>query len=596
MRPEGCNGDASPALSVGRSFSGRRWLFRQTDDEAARALTQHADISPALAALLSARNVKPDEVADYLNPTLRRLLPEPFLLSGMEKAVARAAQAIDAGERIGVFGDYDVDGSCAAALLHDFLAAVGRPPQLYIPDRLREGYGPNSAALLHLKQQGASLVFTVDCGATARDALQSASEAGLDIVVLDHHAAECTVPAFVQVNPNQPDDSSGLGFLCATGVTFLFAVALNRELRRSGWYERQGITEPDLRKSLDLVGLATVCDVMPLTGINRAFVRAAEMRLTRLERPGLRALANVARAEPPFSLYHCGFVLGPRINAGGRVGNSRLGTELLIARSHEEARPIAEALDRHNRERQAIESLIVREAMAAAALQDNAPFLLLSGSGWHAGVVGIVAGRLKDRFRKPAFVVGFEGEFGRGSARSIPEIDVGALVRAARDAGLLAAGGGHAMAAGFALEAAKLDAFQAWLGGQVVQPADHSAIGNHLWLDGLVAPSGATPSLADEIDRAGPYGAGNAEPVFAASDVRLAWADVVGRGHVRLRLLGADGAVLSGIAFRAAETALGTALLKARGERIHAAGSLRARQWNGKTEVQLEIADAAQVA
>jgi single-stranded-DNA-specific exonuclease len=273
-----------------------------------------------------------------------------------------------------------------------------------------------------------------------------------------------------------------------------------------------------------------------------------------------------------------------------------LGTELLLARSDEEARPIAEALDRHNRERQAIESLIVREAVAAAALQDNAPFLLLSGEGWHPGVVGIVAGRLKDRFRKPALVVGFEGEFGRGSARSVPEVDIGALVRAARAEGLLEAGGGHAMAAGFSLAAARFDAFQAWLAVQFAQPADHIAMGNDLWLDGLVAPSGATPGLADEIDRAGPYGAGNAEPVFATSDVRLAYADVVGRGHVRLRLLGADGVVLSGIAFRAAETELGIALLKARGERIHAAGFLRARQWNGKTEVQLEVADAAAAA
>jgi len=585
-----------PALSVTHSFSGRRWLFREADADAARTLALAADVSPALAALLCARNVKPGEVADYLNPTLRRLLPEPFLLSGMEKAVAPTVKAIEAGEGIAIFGDYDVDGSCAAALLHDFLAAIGRPPLLYIPDRMREGYGPNAPALLQLRQQDARVVFTVDCGATAHDALQTAGEAGLDIIVLDHHAAESAVPAFVQVNPNQPDDSSGLGYLCATAVTFLFAVALNRALRRSGWYARHGLAEPDLRKSLDLVGLATVCDVMPLSGINRAFVRAAEMRLSRLERPGLRALAAVARAEPPFSIYHCGFVLGPRINAGGRVGSSRLGVELLIARSEEEARPLADALDRHNRERQAIESLIVREAVASAAGQDNAPFLLLSGNGWHAGVVGIVAGRLKDRFRKPAFVVGIEGELGRGSARSMPGVDVGALVRAARDEGLLPTGGGHAMAAGFSIAAAQLDAFQTWLASQFAQTGDHSAMGNDLWLDGLVAPSGATPGLAGEIDRAGPYGAGNAEPVFAASDVRLAYADVVGHGHVRLRLLGADGAALSGIAFRAAETALGTALLKSRGERIHAAGFLRARQWNGKTEVQLEIADAAAVA
>lgn len=584
-----------PALSVDRSFSGRRWLFRETDSDAARALSQEADVSPALAALLWARNVKPGELADYLNPTLRRLLPEPFVLKDMERAVARTVQAIEAGERIAVFGDYDVDGSCATALLYDFLSEIGRPPLIYIPDRMREGYGPNTDALLRLKNDGAGLIITVDCGATAHDALQSARDAGLDVIVLDHHAAESQVPAYGQVNPNHPDDSSGLGYLCATGVAFLFAVALNRALRALGWYSGRGVAEPDLRKALDLVCLATVCDVVPLTGINRAFVRAGEVRLSRLERPGVRALANVARAEPPFSLYHCGFVLGPRINAGGRVGRASLGAELLKARTEEEARPLAEALDRHNRERRAIESLIVREALEAAARQDNLPFLLLGGSGWHPGVVGIVAGRLKDRFHKPAFVVGFEGEAGRGSARSVAGIDVGALVRAARDEGLVSAGGGHAMAAGFSLEAQRLNAFQDWLtvrfaGGEL------PPVNRDLWLDALVAPSGATPLLAGEIERAGPYGAGNAEPVLAASDVRLAWADVVGREHVRLRLQGSDGTVLSAIAFRSAETELGAGLLSARGERIHAAGFLRTRKWNGRTEVQLEVADAAPAA
>ncbi|HEX3432260.1 MAG TPA: single-stranded-DNA-specific exonuclease RecJ [Rhizomicrobium sp.] len=585
-----------PALSVTRSFSGRRWLFRETDKDAARLLAQEAEISPALAGLLHARNVKPHEVADYLNPTLRRLLPEPFLLKDMENAVARTVAAIEAGETIAVLGDYDVDGSCAAALLHDFLAEIARPPLLYIPDRMREGYGPNAAALLQLKEKGAALVVTVDCGATAHAVFESAIETGLDIIVLDHHAAEHPAPVFAQVNPNQPGDHSGLHHLCATAVTFLFSVALNRALRGRGWYGRRGVAEPDLRALLDLVGLATVCDVVPLVGINRAFVRAGETRLSRLERPGIRALAQVAKAEPPFSLYHCGFVLGPRINAGGRVGGSRLGVELLIARSEQEAHPLAEALDRHNRERQAIESLIVREALDGAARQDNAPFLLLSGSGWHPGVVGIVAGRLKDRFHKPAFVVGFEGQIGRGSARSVPGIDVGLLVRAAREEGLISAGGGHAMAAGFALEADKLDGFHDWLTARFAGAINEAPIGKDLWLDGLLAPSGATPALAGEIDRAGPYGAGNAEPVFATSDVRLAYADVVGRGHVRLKLLGGDGAALSGIAFRAAETELGTSLLRARGERIHAAGFLRARQWNGKSEVQLEIADAAPAA
>lgn len=587
---------ARAALNVSRSFSGRRWLLRDCDPDAARAMERAADISSALAQLLLARNVATNEIADYLNPTLKRFLPEPFVLKDMETAVARTARSIVAGETIAIFGDYDVDGSCSAALLYEFLAHLGRTPLLYVPDRQREGYGPNPAALLRLQEAGARLVITVDCGAGAHAALQAAHDAGLDVVVLDHHAVESGVRAHAHVNPNQPGDTSGLGHLCAAGVTFLFAVALNRALRHAGWYGQNGIAEPDLRASLDLVGLATVCDVVPLAGINRVFVRAAEARLSRLERPGIKALAAIARAEPPFSLYHCGFVFGPRINAGGRVGRCSLGAELLTARTDDEAARVAQLLDRHNRERQAIEALIIQELVELATLQHNSPFILVTGDGWHPGVVGIVAGRLKDRFRKPAFVVGFEGKNGRGSARSVAGIDIGRIVRAACDEGLLDSGGGHAMAAGFALVGERLDELRDWLAKQFAGLGATCKSTTDLWLDELVSPSGATPELAAEIGRAGPFGAGNAEPIFVASDVRLAFADVVGQGHVRIRLQGGDDRVLAGIAFRAADTPLGHALLRARGERIHAAGFLRANRWNGRTEAQLQLEDAAAAA
>jgi single-stranded-DNA-specific exonuclease len=540
--------------------------------------------------------VKPADVADYLNPTLRRLLPEPYLLADMQRAVARTARAVGAGETIAVFGDYDVDGSCSAALLHDFFMALGHSPIVYIPDRLTEGYGPNTRALLGLREKGAQLLITVDCGAAADAALAAARDAGLDTIVIDHHAADGVTSAGIHVNPNRSDDTSGLGHLCAAGVAFLFAVALNRELRQSGWFARQGIAEPDLRNSLDLVGLATVCDVAPLVGVNRAFVRAAELRLSRLERSGIRALAAVARAEPPFSLYHCGYVLGPRINAGGRVGRCSLGVELLTAVSEAAAQPLAQQLDLHNRERQAIEAVILAEAIADAERQDNAPFVFACGDSWHQGVVGIVAGRLKERFHKPAFVIGFEGETGRGSARSIPGIDVGAMIRAAREAGIVRGGGGHPMAAGFELAKSGTDTFREWLRAHLAGANDEADTARSLWLDGIVSPSGATAELVGEIERAGPYGAGNGEPVLAACDVRLAFADVVGQGHVRLKLQGGDGKALSAIAFRAADTALGRGLLGARGARIHAAGALRANRWNGRTEIQLQLEDAAAVA
>ncbi len=588
-------------LNVGRSFSGRRWLLRETDAEAAGSFARDANVCHALANLLLARNIQADEAADYLNPTLRRLLPEPFALKDMERAVARAARAVIQGETIAIFGDYDVDGSCSTALLYNFLSELGRTPLFYVPDRLREGYGPNAAALLALRARGASLVVTVDCGATADLPLSVAREAGLDTIVLDHHAidafearASSCVPSGIHVNPNQTEDNSGLGYLCATGVTFLFVVALNRELRRSGWYAASGIVEPDLRRSLDLVGLATVCDVVPLVGVNRAFVRAAEARLSKLERPGIRALAAVARVEPPFSLYHCGFVFGPRINAGGRVGRSSLGAELLTARSDREAGPLAELLEIHNRERQAIEYVIVQEAMDQVMRHEGeSPFVMVSGEGWHPGVVGIVAGRLKDRFRKPVFAIGLDGENARGSARSVVGIDIGAAIRAARTACIVTAGGGHAMAAGFSLHAGRIESLRDWLENRfaAVGVVDDSA--GELCIDALISPTGATPELVGEIDRAGPFGAGNSEPLLAACDVRLAFADVVGQGHVRLRLQGADDNTLSAIAFRAADTPMGQALLRARGERIHAAGVLRANRWNGRTEAQLQIEDAA---
>jgi single-stranded-DNA-specific exonuclease len=579
------------AFGVSRSFSGRRWRVADGDEDEIRAMAAEHGIPQVLARILAARGISAKDAADYLNPTLKRLLPEPLALKDMDKAVARVRAAVERGERIAVFGDYDVDGSCSAALLYDFLSAVAAPPRVYIPDRMTEGYGPNAPALLRLKDEGAGLVITVDCGAGAYDALSAARQAGLDVIVLDHHAIEREPPALAHVNPNQPGDESGLGHVCAAGIVFLFLVALNRALREAGRYA--GKTEPDLRDALDLVGLATVCDVVPLVGVNRAFVQAGLARLAKLERPGLAALAAVAGVAPPFTPYHLGFVLGPRINAGGRVGRCSLGVDLLTAKDAASAQEFAAALDIHNRERQAIEKLILDEAVVQATSQDNSPFLFLAGESWHPGVVGIVAGRLKERFAKPAFVAGFEGGLGRGSARSVAGVDIGAVIRAARDAGTLEAGGGHAMAAGFSLRPEQSDPFRAFLAAEFAKHPDVSALAAHLVVDAVVSPAGASASLAGEIARAGPFGAGNQEPILALPDVRVVFADTVGKDHVRLRLAGSDGARLDAISFRSAETDLGRALLGARGTRIHAAGRLRAEEWNGRARVQLHLDDAA---
>lgn len=582
-------------MQIAKSFSGRSWQLAPCDEAVARSIQLDLAIPAVLARLLASRGVTVEEARDYLLPTLKKLLPEPLSLNQMSEAVARVAAAVKAGEKIAVFGDYDVDGSCSSALMHGFLSAVGAPPRIYVPDRMTEGYGPNAAALLKLKDEGITLVVTVDCGAGAFDALAAARGAGLDVVVLDHHAADHAVPAVAQVNPNVGGDASGLTYVCAAGITFLFLVALNRSLRDSGFYA--GHVEPNLLDAIDLVGLATVCDVVPLLGVNRAFVRTGLAKLDKLERPGFAALARIAGAQPPFTPYHLGFVFGPRINAGGRVGRSGLGADLLTASDPAAANEFALALDVHNRERQALEKLILEEAIAEAAPQADHPFVLVAGEGWHPGVVGIVAGRLKDRFNKPAFVAGFEGGpgsnyLGRGSARSVPGADIGAMVRAAREAGIIETGGGHAMAAGFGLTHAQIEPFRAFLTEAFAKlgPGEDTP----LLLDAVVSTGGANMGLVRDLAAAGPFGAGNPEPLLAIADATLIYADIVGQGHVRLRLAGEGGDRLEAIAFRTADLPLGKALLGARGQRIHLAGRLKTDSWNGKERVQLHVDDAAE--
>ena len=581
------------AFGVARSFSGRRWQLAAGDEAVARDLIRNGGLSEVLAHLLAARGVDAAAAPDFLNPTLKKLMPDPLVLAEMDKAVARVVLALEQGQRIAVFGDYDVDGSVSAALLAEFLARLGAAPRLYIPDRMREGYGPSAPAFTALKSEGADLVVTVDCGASGGAAFEAARVLGLNVVVLDHHRVEARPDCLAHVNPNQPGDTSGLGYLCAAGVTFLFLVALNRALRESGFYEARGRTEPDLREYLDMVGLATVCDVVPLLGVNRAFVRQGLGQLSKLSRPGLAALAAIARAAPPFTAYHLGFVFGPRINAGGRVGRSSLGADLLLARENAVAEEFALQLDLHNRERREIEKSILEEAVALASVQENAPFLLVDGEGWHPGVVGIVAGRLKERFSRPAFVAGFEGGMGRGSARGIAGLDIGRMVRAAREAGLIESGGGHAMAAGFSLMASQIGAFREFLHTQFAGADSALAAAGELNIDAVSSPGAATPALVREIALAGPFGAGNPEPLLGFADMKVAFADVVGGEHVKLRLAGGDGARLDAIAFRVVGTALGEGLLASRGRRIHAAGKLRSDDWGGAMRAQLQIEDAA---
>lgn len=562
----------------------------------AEAIAQRHALDPFLARVLAARGVGPDDVGEYLGPTLRASLPDPSTLADMDRAAARLADAVEAGESIAVFGDYDVDGATSSALLDRYLGALGVRPRIYIPDRLREGYGPNAPALRVLAEEGARLVITVDCGTMAHDALAEGAQAGLDILVMDHHKAAPDLPAVhAVVNPNRLDCPSGLGQLSAVGVVFMLAVATNRELRRRGFFTPVR-PEPNLTRWLDLVALGTVCDVVPLVGVNRAFVAQGLRVMGQGGNPGLMALARVARMEGAPSPYHAGFLLGPRVNAGGRVGASGLGARLLATDDPEEAARIAARLDALNDERRAIEAEVLEDALSRLARDglETAPVVVVAGQGWHPGVIGIVAARVKERTGRPAIVIALDEQgVGKGSGRSIAGVDLGAAVVRALEAGLLLNGGGHAMAAGLTVAPGGVPALAEFLCRDLETAVARAAAADALTLDGAIACSGATAALVDSIARAGPYGPGNPEPRLAVSDATLRFADVVGNGHVRMTLAGSSGRQLKAVAFRAADTPMGACLLSQPAGKLHVAGRLRRDTWRGGEAVELHVEDAA---
>lgn len=582
------------ALGVERSLSGRRWLLRETADRTALGIAQRLDVPEVVGRLLASRGVDLESAAHFLEPTLRALLPDPSVLMDMDAAAARLADAVRRGETVGVFGDYDVDGACSAALITLLLRGLGCVVRTHVPDRQKEGYGPNGPALLGLVAAGARLIVCVDCGTAAAEAL--AHVAGqADVVVLDHHVADgAPPPVLATVNPNRPDCGSGLRGLCAAGVAFLAAVATVRVLRRSGWFA--GRAEPDLLALLDLVALATVCDVMPLTGLNRALVVQGLRVMGRRSRPGLAALMTAAAAHEAPTAMTCGFALGPRINAAGRISNSGLGLRLLLTDDPEEARALAERLDATNRARREVEADMLAAALAQAAALDEAGHaaLLVHGTGWHPGVVGIVAGRIKERHNRPALVGALVDGVIKGSGRSVAGVDLGRAVIAARSHGLLLSGGGHAMAAGFSVAPDRVAALQAFLderlAGALALPR-----ASDLAVEGTIAVQGATVGLAQQIDRLAPYGPGNEEPIFVVPRARVVRADRIGKEGATVRAWlesEGGGARLKALLFRAAEGPVGAALLERSGA-LHLAGHLRAEAWNGTVSAGFVVTDAA---
>ena len=588
---------ASQALShvfgVAASLTGRAWHWRGGNMQLGAQQQLGDDV---VRQLLLSRGVAPDDIERHRVPTLRNFLPDPSRFRDMDVAADRLAQAVIAGEKITIYGDYDVDGATSSALLIRLLRDLGIEAGYYIPDRLLEGYGPSGEALVKLGQSGSSLIVTVDCGAMAHEALAMAHDAGVDVIVVDHHKCAAELPRTVAlVNPNrldEEDDAAAHGHLAAVGVAFLLAIALVRTLRERGYFADR--REPDLLALLDVVALGTVADVAALHGLNRAFVAQGLKVMARRDNIGMAALIDASRLKRSPACSDLGFALGPRINAGGRVGESTLGVRLLTTRDPEEAREIAAQLSTLNEERRAIEAEVQEAAEAQLASQHNRAVHLVAGEGWHPGVIGIVAGRIKEKTGKPSLVIALDGDTGKGSGRSIAGVDLGAAIIRARDEGLLVAGGGHAMAAGLTVSADRIDALAEWLDSTLEAQVARASASREMALDLAVAPGGLTPELVESLEAAGPYGVGWPGPRVAVGPVRLVKCDIVGTDHVRLIAAGDDGKSFKGIAFRAAESDMGQALLHgSRGRRLWLAGRVKIDDWGSRPQAELHLEDAA---
>jgi len=582
-----------------RGFTWRERLGRQEANVAAMIAQQHG-LPELLGRILAARGIGVDDVAVTLDPTIKALMPDPSTLIDMEKAAARLADAIQRRERVAIFGDYDVDGACSSALMRRFFIAHGQDARIYIPDRIFEGYGPNPQAIETLVKEGAKLIVTVDCGVTSFDTLAHAKTLGVDVVVLDHHQADERLPAAnAVVNPNRQDDLSGLGHLCAAGVTFMALVATARALRARGFYGKSQ-PPPDLMSLLDLVALATVADVVPLKTLNRAFVVRGLEVMRQRQNAGIRALLDAASLNQPPTPYHLGFVIGPRINAGGRIGDAALGARLLSIDDDAEAAKIAALLDKLNRERKAIETAMLEAATADAdRLVDedpDMPIVVVGSDEWHKGVVGLVASRLVERFRRPSCVIAWEkGGPGTGSLRSIAGVDIGGAVRTLAAEGLLIKGGGHAMAAGLTVARDKLDAVRARFDAMLRDTASAARSTTALEIDGALTPAGVSEEFIDLVEKAGPYGQGNPSPRFAFPAHRVRFAKVMGEAHIRCTLEAGDGSKLDAIAFRAVGQPVGDAIQNSNGMPLHVAGHLRRDTWGGRNRIELQIEDVAVV-
>jgi len=581
----------SAFLNVENSCRGLQWQARCNDEAIITELEQVKSLDNLTARLLAGRGITPDLAGEFLDPSLRGSMPDPSTMQDMDKAAALILDAVQAQQKITVFADYDVDGGSSAAQLIRWGRGLDVEIGLYVPDRVKEGYGPTIEAFEQLKSEGNDLVITVDCGAAAQSALEAAKGLGLPIVVIDHHLMHGDLPPCAAlVNPNREDDTSGLGHLAAAGVTFMVLVALNREARRRGLENL-----PNILDLLGLTALGTVCDVVSLTGLNRAFVTQGLKVLSNGDNVGVGALADVAGTNAPYTTYHCGFILGPRINAGGRIGKAEMGAEMLSTENAQLAYVHAAELDRVNTARKTLQGQMINEALEEAhKLPAENAVIIVDMEGWHPGVIGIVAGRLKDRFDKPAIVIGVNSEgLGKGSGRSIKGVNLGAAITKAKKADLLISGGGHAMAGGLTVQADKIAELTQFLNELLTDDVAEARKNLALKIDALIAPGAADQAIIDKVDQVGPYGAGNPQPLFAFSDLRIAYAERVRGGHVRCAFEDGIGGRISGICFRADETGLDQILLDPNAPRVHVAGRLKADSWKGRSRIDLQLVDLA---
>ena len=574
------------------SISGKNWILRKYNQEHLAFIKDNFFLDEITSKLLSIRNIRKEEINSFLNPSIKNFLPNPDILIDMKKSTLRTVELILKKEKIGIFGDYDVDGASSTALLGNYFSQLNLDYEIYIPDRKKEGYGPSIKSFQELIKKNVKTIFTVDCGTLSFEAISYAKKNNIDVIVLDHHQSEIKLPdAYSIVNPNRLDDKSNLQYLCAAGVTFMFLVSLNRQLRSIKWFEKNNIKEPNLINFLDLVSLGTICDVVPLIGLNRALVKQGLKVLKSKKNLGLKTLLDICKIETNPSVYHLGYMLGPRINAGGRVGKCSHGAHLLLNKDPKNTFKLATELDQYNKERQLLEKDLLQKILNETSKYLNDPVLILSGSNWHEGVIGIVAARLKDKFNKPVIIISLEGNKGKASARSIVGFDIGSVILAATQEDILLKGGGHKMAGGFSIKVENIERFRNFVFRKFKNINEDLSSKKPLLLDSIISPSAVNIDFYNRVDLLSPFGSGNPEPKFIIENVKTINGKIVGEKHIKSVLIGEDGTTIKSIAFNAVDNDLGGYLIKKNNKTFNIAGKLSLNEWKGQSNVEFIIDD-----